>query len=84
MVGGAVGLAVLAALATSDTDHQLHSTGAHVTTYLAHAALTNGFRLAFLIAAVFAAVGAAIAVFGLPGIPTRRSSERGRAAVETA
>jgi hypothetical protein len=55
-----------------------------VTTYLAHAALTNGFRLAFLIAAVFAAVGAATAAFGLPGIPTRRSSERARAAVETA
>ena len=79
-----MGLAILAALATSDTDHELHSAGAHVSTQVAHAALTNGFTLAFLIAGAFAAVGAAAALFGLPRIPPRRADQPARAAVETA
>jgi MFS family permease len=85
MVGGAVGLAILAALATSHTDHELHTAGGHVTPHLASAALTSGFRFAFVVAAAFAAFGTAIAVFGLPRIRAR--GQRGGmrdAAVETA
>jgi EmrB/QacA subfamily drug resistance transporter len=85
MVGGALGLAILATLATSHTDHQLRADAGHVTTHLAHVALTGGFELAFVIAAAFAAVGAATALFGLPWIPSRRSPPAPRAeAVETA
>lgn len=85
MVGGALGLAILAALATSHTDHQLRSAGHHLTTQLAHAALTSGFRFAFLIAAVFVAVGAVAAAVGLPRIPARPAAPRpGEAAIEAA
>ena len=74
MVGGAVGLAILAALATSHTDHQLRHDGAHVTAQVAHSALTSGFTLAFVIAGVFAAAGAVTAALGLPGIARRGSA----------
>jgi EmrB/QacA subfamily drug resistance transporter len=83
MVGGALGLAILAALATTHTDHLLRDDGGHVTTFVAHAALASGFRFAFVIAAVFAAVGAATAVFGLPRI-AKRPLPAHEAAVETA
>jgi hypothetical protein len=85
MVGGALGLAILAALATSHTDRELHAAGGHITTHLANAALTSGFRFAFVVAGAFAAFGAAIAVFGLPQIRPRRDSAHGRStAVEAA
>jgi EmrB/QacA subfamily drug resistance transporter len=85
MVGGALGLAILAALATSHTDHELRSAGGHVTAHAANAALTSGFRFAFVVAGAFAAFGAIIAVFGLPRIPPRRPQSPAReAAVETA
>ena len=74
MVGGALGLAILAALATSHTDHQLRAAGRGGTTHVAHAALASGFRFAFVIAAAFAAVGAAAAIIGLPRIPPRQAS----------
>jgi EmrB/QacA subfamily drug resistance transporter len=61
LFGGALGLAILAALATSHTDAQLRAGVA------AHAALTSGFRLAFVISAAGALVGALIALIGLPG-----------------
>src|ERR1019366_9919427 len=51
LVGGALGLAILAALATSRTNNDVHAAGAHVTTHVVHAALTSGFKLAFLVAA---------------------------------
>ncbi len=70
LFGGALGLAVLAALATSRTNSDLsHGIGLH-------AALTNGFQLAFVIAGAFAAVGAVIAAFGLPQV---RPQERAQA-----
>jgi EmrB/QacA subfamily drug resistance transporter len=69
-VGGAVGLALLAALATSRTNLDVRHGLA------AHAALTNGFVLAFGIAAAFAAAGAIIALVGLPRVSMR--STRGR------
>jgi EmrB/QacA subfamily drug resistance transporter len=72
MVGGALGLAILAALATAKTSHALHAEGAHVTARVAHDALTSGFQLAFIVAAGFAAVGALIAAVGLPRAPGGR------------
>src|SRR5579875_2225754 len=83
MVGGALGLAILAALATSRTDHALHAIGPHPGLHAAHVALTSGFRLAFLIAGAFAAAGALSAAVGLPRLPRRPSSPGHRpAAVE--
>ncbi len=82
MVGGALGLAILAALATSHTDHQLHADGRHITPHLAHVALTNGFTFAFVLAGAFAAVGALTAVFGLPRIQPRGPAPEPRVAVE--
>jgi MFS family permease len=76
LVGGALGLAILAALATSRTNDALHHGAA------AHAALTNGFVLAFGIAAAFSAVGALIALVGLPRVSMRRA--RQTIAVESA
>ena len=85
LVGGALGLAILAALATAHTTSRLRAAGTHLTLQVAHAALTSGFELAFLIAAVFAAIGAVIATFGLPPLRARQqASEAHGAAVEAA
>jgi EmrB/QacA subfamily drug resistance transporter len=74
LVGGALGLAVLATLATARTNGDVHHGVA------AHAALTGGFELAFGIAAAFAAAGALIALVGLPRVPMRRVRRRTMAA----
>jgi EmrB/QacA subfamily drug resistance transporter len=66
LFGGALGLAILAALATSRTNSELRHAGGSV--QAVHAALTSGFQLAFVVAAGFAAAGAAIALFGLPKV----------------
>jgi predicted MFS family arabinose efflux permease len=58
-VGGAVGLAVLATLATQRTDGLLDEGTAHA------AALNSGFHLAYLVGAALVAVALAIAVFVL-------------------
>jgi len=84
MVGGALGLAILAALATARTNHELQLAGARASRHVMHAALTSGFELAFIVAAGFAAAGALIAVFGLPSVSHRRSSARRGVAVESA
>jgi hypothetical protein len=68
LVGGALGLAILAAIAAARTNTDLHRVGA---THSAHAALTGGFQLAFLVSAGFAALGCLIALFGLPRIHPR-------------
>jgi EmrB/QacA subfamily drug resistance transporter len=73
MVGGALGLAILAALAAAQTSHQLRADGGHASPQAVHAALTNGFELAFIVAGAFAALGAAIALLGLPRISPRRA-----------
>ncbi len=70
LVGGALGLAILAAIAAAHTNSDLHHSIAE------HAALTGGFRLAFLVAAGFAALGGAIAVFGLPRVPRPAESRQ--------
>ncbi len=75
LFGGALGLAVLAALATARTSSDLHHG-----THSMQVALTNGFGLAFLVAAIIAAVGAAVALFGLPRFRFAdvRQARRGR------
>ena len=72
LFGGALGLAILAALATARTNSDLHRTGAGV--HAVHAALTGGFQLAFLVAAAFALIGGLVAVFGLPRVPLRAAA----------
>ena len=75
LVGGAVGLAILVAFATSRTSSRLRHAvpGPHVMAQ----ALTSGFRLAFVIAAGFALAGAAAAIVGLPDV-YRRTAARNR------
>jgi hypothetical protein len=55
MMGGALGLAVLASIAAARTDTLLEAGDPRT------AALTGGYRLAFLVGALFAAAGAALA-----------------------
>jgi len=82
LVGGALGLAILAAIATAKTNDDLRSGAAHS----AHAALTNGFQLAFLVAAAFAFVGGLVAL-RLPRLAQRGSVREAEppqnAAIET-
>jgi MFS family permease len=68
LFGGALGLAILAAIATSRTTSELHQAAAGGI----HAALTSGFRVAFLVAAGFALVGALVALTGVPRVARRR------------
>ena len=79
LVGGALRLAILAAIAAARTNTDLHHHAAGV-----HAALTSGFVIAFAVAAAFAAVGAVIAVLGLPTIRPRAAEARRRLAAEGA
>jgi MFS family permease len=65
LFGGALGLAILAAIATAHTNGDLK----HRATL--HAALTSGFQLAFAVAAAIAFVGALVALVGLPKVPAR-------------
>jgi MFS family permease len=71
LFGGALGLAILATIATSTTNSDLHR---HVANGVA---LSDGFQVAFVVASGFALVGAVIAFVGLPRIPAR-----GQAAAE--
>jgi MFS family permease len=75
LFGGALGLAILAALATARTK-------AHHAVWVAatHAALTSGFHLAFVVAAAFSLAGGLVALFGLPGVPLRARWRHLRAA----
>jgi MFS family permease len=77
LFGGALGLAILAAIATAHTNSAVrHGVGIH-------AALTHGFVVAFAIAAAFAAVGAVTALVGLPRV-SRRALRRRAIAAESA
>ena len=78
LFGGALGLAILAALATSRTDRELHA-GSSM-----HAALTSGFQLAFLVSAVFTLVGGLVAAFGLPRLAQRRAAQAAAVPAESA
>ena len=64
--GGALGLAVLATIASSHTSALAHQGEA------AAAALTGGFHVAFLVGAAFAAVGSLVAFAGLPPVRRRK------------
>jgi len=70
LVGGALGLAVLAAIATARTNSDLHHLAAG--THGLHVALTGGFQLAFAVAAGLALAGALVAAFGMPRVVMRR------------
>lgn len=79
LVGGALGLAILAAIAAARTNADLHhgmSSG--------HAALTSGFELAFIVAAGFAAAGGLVALLGLPRVPARERLAQRHALAEGA
>ena len=75
LCGGALGLAILAAIARSRTKTDLLHAGT-----TAHAALTSGFQLAFVVAAAFALVGGLVAAFGLPPVPKRVPARTGTVA----
>jgi EmrB/QacA subfamily drug resistance transporter len=64
LVGGALGLAVLAAVATAHTDGELPV--GHVPVRLLHSALTDGFHVAFAVAAGIAVSGALVSAFWMP------------------
>ena len=64
MMGGALGLAFLASLAASKTNHLLGSGNEHL------AALTGGYHAAFLVGAVFAGTAAVLIGVFLRPIPT--------------
>ncbi|WP_249012198.1 MFS transporter [Conexibacter sp. DBS9H8] len=64
MFGGALGLAILATVATSRSTALLHHPTAAVHT--ADQALVSGFQLAFLLGAAMAAIGALVAIFITP------------------
>jgi EmrB/QacA subfamily drug resistance transporter len=64
MMGGALGLAILAAIATARTNSLLHD---HAASHHAQLdALTSGFQLAFGVGAAFAIAGGLVALFALP------------------
>ena len=64
LFGGALGLAILATIATSHSNAELRHPTAAIHT--AGAALVSGFQLAFLVAGGIAAVGMVVALFGMP------------------
>jgi EmrB/QacA subfamily drug resistance transporter len=73
-VGGALGLAILATIANSRTQHLFHA-GVHSTAV----ALTKGFDRAFLIGAAFAVAGAILAAVMISTRDSRAHSEAARA-----
>jgi EmrB/QacA subfamily drug resistance transporter len=82
LVGGALGLAVLATIATSVSKTDLVHNGNTVVGL--HDALTSGFHVAFVIAAGIAFVGAAVALLGLPRTVRRAAPGMQPAPAETA
>jgi EmrB/QacA subfamily drug resistance transporter len=69
MFGGALGLAILATLASSQSRADLHHPTAQI--HSAAQALVGGFDLAFLVAAGMAAAGVVIAIAGMPSLKSR-------------
>jgi EmrB/QacA subfamily drug resistance transporter len=82
LLGGALGLAVLATLATERTNARLPS--GHVSAHALQGALTDGFQLAFTVAAFFAIAGALVALIVIqPLAKTERARSSEAAPVET-
>jgi EmrB/QacA subfamily drug resistance transporter len=79
LFGGALGLAILAAIATSRTNADMHHAGT-----TAHAALVSGFQLAFVVSAAFALVGTLVVAFGLPRLSRGHVQAGHMAPVESA
>ena len=65
-IGGALGLAIAATVANSQTDHYLK--GAHIRVHAVPVALTHGFQAGFLVDAGFAALGILAALTLINGI----------------
>ena len=82
LLGGALGLAILATLASSQSKSDLRHPTAAIHTV--NQALTNGFHVAFLVAAGMALAGALVAALGMPSLKTRpaEAPESQRVAVE--
>ncbi|HEX3511157.1 MAG TPA: MFS transporter [Solirubrobacteraceae bacterium] len=74
-VGGALGLAILATIANTRTEHLLRG-GRHTATY----ALTLGFQRAFLTGCGFAVVGAALTLLLISSRDSRAHSDHARTA----
>jgi EmrB/QacA subfamily drug resistance transporter len=80
LFGGALGLAILATIATSHSTTLLHHPTAAVHT--ANQALVSGFQLAFWCAGGIAAVGMLVALFGMPSA-RREAAVQAQGAVAT-
>ncbi len=82
LFGGALGLAVLATIATSHSAELLRHPTAAIHT--ADQALTAGFQLAFIVAAAMAFLGALVAIFLVPAPPRQAAGvvAQGAPAVE--
>jgi len=61
-VGGALGLAILVALATTHTAHLLAGLGSHPATHVVANATVSGYRIAFVVAAGFMLISIAVLV----------------------
>jgi predicted MFS family arabinose efflux permease len=72
-VGGALGLAILASIATGRTDQAMTAAGGNPAAL--PAALTDGFRLAFTVGAGFAIAGALLAMVLIAGGGPRGEAE---------
>jgi EmrB/QacA subfamily drug resistance transporter len=81
LFGGALGLAILATLASSHSDAEMRHPTAAVHTL--HAALVSGFQLAFWLAAAIAVVGVFVAAFAMPSVrPATAAAQKQVIAVE--
>jgi Na+/melibiose symporter-like transporter len=72
-IGGALGLAILATVATSRTDDVMRAAGG--SPQARPEALTEGFQLAFTVGAAFAVVGAILAMVLISGRQSRQHAE---------
>ena len=73
LFGGALGLAVVATVASSHSRSELQHPTAAIHT--ANQALVSGFQLGFWVAAGIAAAGALIAVFGMPTVKPAHAAQ---------
>src|SRR5829696_7792366 len=84
-IGGALGLAILAAIANSRTDGLMQDAGGAASAL--PNALTEGFQIAFIVGAGFAVLGAILSVTLISGKESRRhaqAAQRGEIAVAPA